>query len=297
MRSSVGYGFEGRGLPVVEQSRDAAGLDVNRPNPGRIYDWFLGGTAHWAIDRVFGERLLGMWPQIAGVARQNRAFLRRAVLDAYDAGVRQFLDLGSGIPTMGNVHEILQDHADEPVRVVYVDCEPVAAAHTRVKLQDVEWAGVVQEDLLNWREVLDDCSTKRLLNLNEPVCLLAISVLQFIGPEGDVPGVLRRYAGKLSAGSRIVVTHFASDVPDPEARAAMERFRTECDVTPNPLWLRDRPTLTSWFDGLGEDWRLLGPGVAQLPEYRPDMITCPEDVAESEKMRPYAWFAIGEKSA
>ncbi|MEB3366688.1 SAM-dependent methyltransferase [Saccharopolyspora mangrovi] len=282
---------------MAEESRDVADLDVQRPNPGRIYDWFLGGNSNWAIDRVFGERLLGMWPQIAGVARQNRAFMRRAVLDAFDAGVRQFLDLGSGIPTMGNVHEILREYTDEPVRVVYVDCEPVAVAHTRVNLQDSDWAGIVHADLLNWREILSDDTTRRLIDLEQPVFLLAVSVLQFIGPDGNVPEVLRRYANKLAAGSRVAITHFASDVPDPEARANMERFRTECDVTPNPLYLRDRATLTDWLDGLGDQWRVLDPGVAQLPDWRPDLITEAEDKAEAEKMRPYAWFGISEKSA
>ncbi|MBQ0924928.1 SAM-dependent methyltransferase [Saccharopolyspora endophytica] len=285
-----------RRTPVVEQSRDAADLDVSRPNPGRIYDWFLGGNANWAIDRVFGERLLGMWPQIAGVARQNRSFMQRAVVDAFDSGIRQFLDLGSGIPTMGNVHEILQEHTDEPVRVVYVDCEPVATAHTRVNLQETDWAGVVQADLLNWREIFADDVTKRLLDLNQPVCLLAVSVLQFIGPDGDIPEVLRRYAGKLAAGSRVAVTHFASDVPDHDARASMERFRTECDVTPNPLWLRDRVTITEWLEGLGDRWSVLPPGVAQLPDWRPDLITDPKAAAEAEAMRPYAWFGISEKA-
>lgn len=280
---------------MAEQSRDAVGLDVSRPNPGRIYDWFLGGSSNWAIDRVFGERLLGMWPEIAGVARQNRSFLQRAVVDAFDSGIRQFLDLGSGIPTMGNVHEILREHSEEPVRVVYVDCEPVATAHTRVNLRGTDWAGVVEADLLNWRDVFAHATTKRLLDLDQPVCLLAVSVLQFIGPDGDVPEVLRRYGSRLAPGSRIAVTHFASDVPDPAARASMERFRTECDVTPNPLWLRDRDTLTDWFTGLGEQWNLLAPGVAQLPDLRPDLITCPKSIAEAEKMRPYAWFGIGEK--
>ncbi|MFC7344812.1 SAM-dependent methyltransferase [Saccharopolyspora griseoalba] len=275
--------------------RDLAELDVERPNPGRIYDWFLGGSSNWAIDRVFGERLLGMWPQIAGVARQNRAFMQRAVVDALDAGVRQFLDLGSGIPTMGNVHEIVRERTDDPTRVVYVDCEPVAAAHTRLNLQETDWAGVVQADLLDWREVLNHPTTRQLIDPDEPVCLLAVSVLQFIGPDGNIGDVLRRYANKLAPGSRVVISHFASDVPEPEARSAMERFRTECDVTPNPLWLRDRETIEGWLDDLGEQWQLLDPGVAHLPDWRPDLIADSKAAAEAEKMRPFAWGGAAEK--
>lgn len=283
---------------MAEQTpREAPGVDVQRPNPGRIYDWFLGGDSNWAIDRVFGERLLGMWPQIAGVARQNRALMERVVRDALDAGIRQFLDLGSGIPTMGNVHEIVEWRVDDPARVVYVDSEPVAAAHTRINLQDTEWADIVQADLLNWHEVLTHNTTRRLLDPEQPVCVLAISVLQFIGPDGDISEVLRRYGRRIAPGSRIAVSHFASDVPDPEARVAMERFRTECDVTPNPLWLRDRETITSWLEGLGEQWKLLDPGVARLPDYRPDLISGPEAAAEAEKMRPFAWCGVSEKQS
>ena len=130
-----------------------ADIDVERPNPGRIYDWFLGGDANWAIDRVFGQRLLGMWPQIAGVARQNRAYLQRVVVDALQSGVHQFLDLGSGIPTVGNVHEIVEQHSAEPARVVYVDCEPVATAHSQVMLEGTPWAGAVQADLMDVQQI------------------------------------------------------------------------------------------------------------------------------------------------
>ena len=128
---------------------------------------------------------------------------------------------------------------------------------------------------------------------------LGIDVLDGLSSLADksLTEVLRRYASKLAPGSRVAITHFASDVPDPEARANMERFRTECDVTPNPLYLRDRATLTDWLDGLGDQWRVLDPGVAQLPDWRPDLITEAEDKAEAEKMRPYAWFGISEKSA
>ncbi|MBK0868774.1 SAM-dependent methyltransferase [Saccharopolyspora sp. HNM0986] len=271
-----------------------AGVDLERPNPGRIYDWFLGGNSNWAIDRVFGERLLGMWPQIAGVARQNRAFLQRVVVDALDAGIRQFLDLGSGIPTVGNVHEIVQQHTNDPASVVYVDCEPVATAHSRVKLEHTDWAGVVQADLMHSHEVLTHATTKHLLDRNEPVCLLAVAALQFVAPDRGIPAVLRRYGTKLATGSRVAVSHFASDVPDPDARAAMERFRTECDVTPNPLYLRDRDTIISWLDGLGHDWTLLSPGVTQLPDWRPEQIA-PNAKAEAEKMRPFAWCGVAEK--
>lgn len=271
-------------------------VDLDKPNAARVYDYYLGGSHNFAVDRKMGDEAIAMWPELPQIMQANRAFLRRAVHCCVDQGVRQFLDLGSGIPTMGNVHEILREHTDEPVRVVYVDCEPVATAHTRVNLQETDWAGVVQADLLNWREIFADDVTKRLLDLNQPVCLLAVSVLQFIGPEGDIPEVLRRYAGKLAAGSRVAVTHFASDVPDHDARASMERFRTECDVTPNPLWLRDRATITEWLEGLGGRWSLLPPGVAQLPDWRPDLITDPKAAAEAEAMRPYAWFGISEKA-
>ena len=291
MRSSEGALGTRRTAVLGKSSHSRAKLDVDRPNPGRVYDWFLGGNSNWAIDRVFGQRLLGMWPQAAGVARQNRSFMQRVVTDALDAGIHQFLDLGSGIPTMGNVHEILQLRTSEPVRVVYVECDPVAAAHTRAYLQHTDWAGVAQADLLNWREVLADVTTQRLLDLDQPVCLLAVSALQFVGPDDNIADVLRRYGSELAPGSRIALSHFASDVPDPLSRAAMERFRTAYGAI-KPVWLRDRGTITDWFDGLGDHWTLLNPGVAQLPDWRPDLIAHPKATEQAETEQPYAWCGV-----
>ena len=246
--------------------------DTDRPNSARMYDYYLGGSAHFAVDRQAADDALEVLPQSAVYARANRAFLGRVVRFLLEQGIDQFLDLGSGIPTVGNVHEIVEQHSAEPARVVYVDCEPVATAHSHVMLEGTPWAGAVQADLMDRKAVLKHETTRQLLDLDRPVCLLAVAVLQFIGPDCGIAEALRRYAAGLAPGSRIVLSHFASDVPDPESRAAMERFRTECDVTPNPLWLRDRETIDGWLQGLGDDWRLVEPGVANLPDWRPDLI-------------------------
>jgi hypothetical protein len=111
-----------------------AGVDIEKPSAARMYDWYLGGTQNWAVDREFGKQVEKQWPQIKPVARQNRAFMNRAVVAALDAGIRQFVDLGSGVPTVGNVHEVVRAHlpAGERATVVYVDYEPVATAHATV---------------------------------------------------------------------------------------------------------------------------------------------------------------------
>jgi hypothetical protein len=132
------------GAPVAP-----AGVDIEKPSAARVYDWYLGGNHHWAVDREFGRRVEKLWPLIRPISRQNRAFMNRVVSAAMDAGVRQFVDLGSGVPTAGNVHEIVRDRlpSGERASVVYVDYEPVAAAHSRLILERegaTDWAGLVE---------------------------------------------------------------------------------------------------------------------------------------------------------
>src|SRR5438067_9489970 len=126
-----------------------AGVDTDKPSVARTYDWFLGGTHNYAVDREFGRQVLSLFPLVQPIARSNRAWMNRVVRAAVDAGIRQFLDLGSGVPTVGNVHEVVRDAlpAGERAGVVYVDYEEVAAAHARITLETegaTDWAGFIQ---------------------------------------------------------------------------------------------------------------------------------------------------------
>ncbi|MGW4397498.1 SAM-dependent methyltransferase [Amycolatopsis nivea] len=265
------------------------GVDVDKPSAARIYDWYLGGTQNWAVDREFGRRVEKLWPLIRPMSRENRAFMNRVVRAALDAGIRQFVDLGSGVPTAGNVHEIVRDRL--PARVVYVDYEPVAAAHSRVILEDedaTEWAGIVERDIRDPDAIFADEITQELIDWSQPVCLLMITVLHFLGP-GDRPEELvAAYRDQLAPGSWLAVTHATcrDDAP-PERAAEVRRFVDAYKDTSNPAYLRSDKEILPFFGG----WPLLEPGMSALPDWRPD-----EPVSEfAAEVRPFGWGAVAVK--
>ncbi len=258
---------------MTESSDTAApiapkGVDTEKPSAARVYDWFLGGSHNWAVDREFGRRLEALWPLFRPVAQQNRAFMNRVVAAALDAGIRQFVDLGSGVPTVGNVHEIVRDRVDEG-RVVYVDYEPVAAAHSTLILEQedaTDWAGLVQADMRDPDAVFAAEATRRLIDWSEPVCLLMIAVLHFVGPDDDPAGLVARYRRQLAPGSWLGFTHagVADDAPPDRAEQA-RTFAAAYKNTSNPVWLRSDEEIVSWFG----DWPLLPPGISPLVDWRP----------------------------
>lgn len=270
-----------------------AGVDTEKPSAARMYDWYLGGTHNWAVDREFGRKVERLFPLVKPVAQQNRAFMNRVVAEALDAGIRQFVDLGSGVPTAGNVHEIVRRRlpAGERATVVYVDYEPVAAAHGTLILERdeaTEWAGVAQQDLRSPDAVFRHPATRRLIDFDQPVCLLLIAVLPFIGGDdrpGDLCGV---YRDKLAPGSWFGLSHIACDDASEAAAADLRRFAAAYQDTSNPLWVRDRDEITPWFG----DWDLLDPGVVHLPDWRPGPGRGPLDDAA----RPFAWCGVAERT-
>ena len=181
-------------------------VDPGRPAAARMYDYLLGGSHNLPADRHLVERALAARPDLAALARANRAFLRRAVRFVAGRGLRQFLDLGSGIPTEGNVHEILREAAPRS-RVVYVDVDPVAVAHARVLLAGERRVAVVEGDLRRPREVLDGPVGEGLLDLSEPVAVLLVSVLQFVTDTDDPWAVLSRLRETVPSGSHLVLAH------------------------------------------------------------------------------------------
>ena len=262
---------------MTESSSTAApvapkGVDTEKPSAARVYDWFLGGSHNWAVDREFGRRVEQLWPLFKPVAQQNRAFMNRVVAAALDAGIRQFVDLGSGVPTVGNVHEIVRNRIPEGEegRVVYVDYEPVAAAHSTLILEQedvTDWTGLVQEDIRNPDAIFAAEETQRLIDWSKPVCLLMIAVLHFVGPDDDPAGLVERYRRKLAPGSWLALTHagVADDAPPARAKQARD-FVAAYKNTSNPLWLRDPEEFLPWFGG----WPLLPPGVSSFIDWRPD---------------------------
>lgn len=242
--------------------------DPLRPSGARVYDYLLGGAHNFAVDRALAQRLLQLYPNGAAAARLNRGFLRRAVLFMVQQGVRQFLDLGSGIPTVGNVHEIAQK-ADPECRVIYVDFEEVAVAHGRLLLEGNELAAMVEADIARPHDVLDAPDTRRLIDFDEPVGLLALTVLHYLSPGQDPAGVMRRYGSAMVPGSHLAISHSASDftmVPMDDAIAEMRRSSAE-DFYP-----RTHAQVLELFAG----FELVEPGLVTTSRWRPDWSVEPD---------------------
>ncbi|QWF81098.1 SAM-dependent methyltransferase [Amycolatopsis sp. CA-230715] len=273
-------------------------VDLTKPNSARMYDWYLGGTSNWAVDRVFGERAVETWPEVKACARHNRDFLRRVVNAALDAGITQFLDLGTGVPTVGNIHEVIAESGEldrvDDARVVYVDYEPVAAAHARQLLLDddvAHWAAFVQADLRDPDAIWEHRETQRL-DRSKPICVLMIAVLHFVG-DGDLPHrILDTYRRRVAPGSWLAISHASNDAAPPEGAAQIAEVVASYQRTSNPMWLRDHAAVSSLLDAPG--WDLLEPGVVHPPDWRPRLGVVLD--AEQERARPFMWCGVAAKS-
>jgi O-methyltransferase involved in polyketide biosynthesis len=241
------------------------GVDLDHPNAARVYDYFLGGTANWAIDRVLGDQLAEMVPIIRTGARVNREFLGRAVRYCVGRGITQFLDLGSGVPTVGNVHEVA-DGLDSASHCVYVDREPVAVAHARVLLDrygDPERHTVLQADLRDVSAVWKQAVATGLLDPSRPVGLLMVSVLHFLDPQEEVPAVVENYRRLLPAGSHLIISHATFDAVPAEQLAQFQRAVDLYHHSGNPAYPRSRDVILDYFG----DFELAEPGLVWLPEW------------------------------
>jgi O-methyltransferase involved in polyketide biosynthesis len=243
------------------------GIDLDRPNAARAYDWALGGTANWAIDREYGRQALRAYPQLCAAARANRAFLGRAVRFCVASGIRQFLDLGSGVPTMGNVHEVA-DAVDEETRCVYVDVEPVAVAHAQVLLDeegDPERHAVVQADLCDTGAVWRAALATGVLDPGRPIGLLVVAVLHFVPDATGVREAIGAYRELLPPGSLFVLSHVThSDAGDAE-RDQLRDLEKLSRRSSTPGVLRTREEIQAFFG----DFELVEPGLVPLGRWRP----------------------------
>ena len=250
----------------MDETSAVTGVDATRPSVARMYDYYLGGSHNFAVDRELAGKVLEAWPDMPRAAQANRAFLRRAVRFLADQGVRQFLDIGSGIPTVGNVHDVAQAAAPD-ARVVYVDTDPVAVAHSRAILAGDAQTSVVQADGRDPAGLLAHPGVTELLDLTRPVGLLMVALLHFVLDEGDPRGILARYAAGLAPGSWLVVSHGSTDTAP--GVAMMEKLYEQ---TSTPVQMRSRGEL----ELLLTDVQLVEPGIEFLPAWRPDH---PDDVA------------------
>ncbi|MFC7344992.1 SAM-dependent methyltransferase [Saccharopolyspora griseoalba] len=268
-------------FPADEPTANASGSEVDEvlPNPARIYDYGLGGSRNFAGDREAFHKLLEVDPDARTVVRSNRAFLRRAVRSCLERGIGQFLDLGSGVPTVGNVHEAARE-MNPGAHVVYVDDEPVAAAHTRRLLADQPNAGIVEEDLRAPDAVLGAAETRRLLDFSQPVALVMASVLHWVGD--DVGQLLARYREALVPGSALVISHLT----DEDLHEQMRQVEAIFDETSAPVTYRRRSRAAELFAGFD----IVDPGVVYCSEWRAEPH---ESLAEPERTK--IWAAVGVK--
>lgn len=253
---------------MVDEDRVVPGLDFTRPNVARVYDVFLGGKDNFAVDREFVERTVRLMPDAVRGARTSRAFLRRVVRYlVVEAGIRQFVDIGSGLPTQGNVHQVAEEF-DPSARVVYVDNDPMVGVHGQALLVGGANTAFVTADLREPADILGDAELGRLIDFDEPVGLLLIAILHHIKDDEDPAGIVAALRDALPKGSHLAISSFRMPGPEhPEVAAqtaAVEKFFNEKLGTGR--W-RDQEEIHAWFGG----WELIEPGLVPVPEWRPDM--------------------------
>ncbi|MGH3763249.1 SAM-dependent methyltransferase [Actinophytocola sp.] len=236
-------------------------VDLDKPSAARMYDYLLGGNHNFAVDREYIEQGLKFQPEIKRFAVMNRSFLRRVVLFMIDQGIRQFLDLGSGIPTVGNVHEIAQG-ADPSSRVVYVDNEHVAVAHSQLLLDDNENAVIIHGDVTKPWLVLADEQTRRTLDFDKPVGLLAITIGHYILDDQDPVGVFAAYRKALAPGSYLAISHLTDDF----AVVKGEELRTFMKKSQNQVRPRTHDEVLELFG----DFEFVEPGLVTTSRWRPE---------------------------
>ncbi|MGW0803772.1 SAM-dependent methyltransferase [Nonomuraea sp. NPDC002799] len=250
-----------------EQERAPQGVDTTRPSVSRVYDVMLGGKDNYEVDRQVAARALEIAPDAPEAARANREFLGRVVrFLAAEAGIRQFLDIGSGLPTQGNVHEIAQSTATG-TRVVYVDHDPIVLVHGRALLAVDDDTAIVAADLREPEAILAHPDVRRLIDFGEPVGLLMFAILHHLTDAEDPAGTAARLIRHLPAGSYLALSHFHNPGPAlPEvSEQAFEAEKIFNETLGTGRW-RTREEILTYFDGL----ELVRPGLVPLPEWRPD---------------------------
>ncbi|HLI36866.1 MAG TPA: SAM-dependent methyltransferase [Streptosporangiaceae bacterium] len=253
---------------TVEPGWVPPGIDTDKANIARVYDYWLGGVHNFRADQDAARALIAVEPNVRAITRANRAFLGRAVrFLAAEAGIRQFLDIGSGIPTERNVHEVAQEAAPGS-RVVYADIDDVAVAHSRLILADNPDAAIIHADLREPEKILAAPETRLLIDFRQPVALLLVAVLHFIPDSDDPARILATLRDALAPGSYLVICHACRDARPGFASSAEAAYRSR---VAGQVCMRTREEIARFFDG----FELVAPGLVYLPQWRPDS---PEDI-------------------
>jgi hypothetical protein len=248
---------------LLAGSRSTDQIDTAAAHPARMYDYYLGGHDNYEVDRDAAERILADFPQLREIARANRAFLQRAVRHLAHLGISQFLDLGTGIPGNGDAAETARA-VNPTARIVAVDNDPIVATHARARLtgQDPAATLVLEADVRNPAALLCRSGLDRVLDLDEPVALLMVSVLHFLTDDDHPELVVKQLMQALAPGSYLVLSHATAERDTEHAQAAADEYLN----TSAPITLRSPQRITGFFDGLD----LLDPGLVPQPWWRPD---------------------------
>jgi S-adenosyl methyltransferase len=248
---------------LLEPGWAPASINTNVAHPARMYDYYLGGKDNYQVDRDAAEEVLAVLPEAREMARANRAFLGRAVRYLAHLGIKQFLDIGTGIPGPDNTNDVA--HSVEPeARVVYVDNDPIVLIHASALLarHDPKHTTVVQADLRDPDSILQHPQVLEVLDFTEPVAVLLVAVLHFIRPGEDPHRLVARLREALPPGSYLVVTHGTGDFEPDRANTAVQGYRQATA----PFVLRSHGEVARFFDGLA----MVEPGLVQIPWWRPD---------------------------
>ncbi|WP_439679048.1 SAM-dependent methyltransferase [Embleya sp. MST-111070] len=247
-----------------EEPWSAVDLRLDVPHSARVYDYLIGGKTNFEPDRVAAQASVQAWPALPISMRTTRTFMQRAVRHLTEQyGIRQFLDIGTGIPTSPNVHEIAQGIAPE-TRVAYVDNDPIVLTHARALMSSTPEGRTcyVDADLRDIDSIIDAPQLREVLDLSKPVALSLVAIVHFVLDEDDPQGLVRRLMDELAPGSFLVLTVFTGDT-DPVGVGGVGR---EYNARGIPLQIRDRKEALAFFDG----YELLDPGVTLVHHWRPD---------------------------
>ena len=254
-------------------------VDVSKPNPARVYDYLLGGANNFEVDRGLAKRLVEMVPDIAFMVIENRSFLRRAVSYLAQAGVDQFLDLGSGIPTVGNTHEVAQK-INPDSRVLYVDQEAVAVAHSDLLLADNPRADILRADVRKPEEVLNNPKTRAILDFDRPVAVLMFAVVHFMDDADKPADVISTYREATVPGSYLARSHSTAECR-PDMIDAGAEYSSNATMEGNR---RTKDEILAFFNG----YDLIAPGLVFTPQWRGELDVC-------DPWRSAVYAGVGKK--
>nr|WP_062340875.1 SAM-dependent methyltransferase [Herbidospora sakaeratensis] len=249
---------------MTSEEQAPAGIDPSVPSVARIYDYWLGGKDNFASDRAAADKLLEFVPDAREMCRENRAFLTRTVSLIAGEGVDQFVDIGSGLPTQDNTHQVAQ-RVNPDARVVYVDNDPIVLVHGRALLEENTNTRVVDGDLRKPGAMLADPEVTELVDFNRPVAVLLLSILHFVNDDDEASAIMAEIRSKLAPGSYVVLAHgFPGEMSDEKLESVREVY---AKTAPGGVTGRSRAQIASYFEGM----EVVEPGIVPSEAWRPDV--------------------------